>query len=170
MLWIFSLVALALLAINVQLLALFKRRAHELRGRQSAPRRRIREHVEAMRDTTAKTRSLATTRLQELSFVLEYTRQRSEVLSRAISGLEEQYAVASASEAQPSAEGRPGRAAGPRTELAQSRENVRQLRPQQEEIGGNLMSMRREVEIVRRSMERIESRVQRHLGTPREAP
>lgn len=168
MLWIFSIVAFALLAINVQLLTLYRRRVHELRSRQSAPRRRIREHVEGMREATARTRALATARLEELTFILEYTRQRSEVLSRAISGLEEQFAVAS--EAPPTAEGRPGRAAGPQTELAESRENVRQLRRQQEEIGGNLTSMRREIEIVRRTMERIEARVQRYVGTPREAP
>jgi hypothetical protein len=161
MLWIFAIVATALLVINLQLLVLYKRRAHELRKRQDVPRRRIREHVEGMRAATAKTRSVVATRLEEMTFMIGHTKARSDALSRAIAGLEEQFQI-------PDDAANPGerltRSAGPQDEKTRQKEGVELLRRQQEEIGGHLTSMRREMEIVRRSLERLEGRIQRHAG------
>ncbi|MEW6750056.1 MAG: hypothetical protein AB1505_03655 [Candidatus Latescibacterota bacterium] len=166
MVWIFGVAGLALLVINVQLLLMFQKRAHELRLRQEAPRRRIRQHRQGMRDSTARIRSLVATRLEEMRLAIDHTKQQADAYARAIAGLEERPVASEATAAQP-AEGEAAAAGESEPEqdpTAALKEKIQALRRQQEEIGGHLASMRREMEIVQRSMERIQSRMQRRLG------
>ena len=68
MIWIFAVVAVALVAIIVQLLLVYQRRAHRLRVRQEPLRQHIGEHLRSMEEETQKIRKTVSQRLEELEF------------------------------------------------------------------------------------------------------
>jgi beta-lactamase regulating signal transducer with metallopeptidase domain len=77
MIWIFAVVAVAVVAIIVQLLLVYQKRAHELRLRQEPIRRHIREQLRAMEEATLKIRRTAAQRLEELGFEAERFKKQS---------------------------------------------------------------------------------------------
>jgi hypothetical protein len=170
MLWIFAVIAVALVAIIVELLMVYQKRAHDLCLRQEPIRRSIREHVRGMEESTQTIRRTATQGLEELDYQVRVKRKQSEPLSALIRQVRED-AGATVEEETTSAEQPVATAA--------AEDSDEPLEPQQptrdallldatrtyDEIDGHITSLRREVEIVRRTMERIEARTTRRLGT-----
>lgn len=168
MVWIFSVVAVALVAIIVELLLLYQKRAHELRLRQEPLRRRVREHLREMQETTLKIRRISAQRLDELDFEVRQTRKQCDAMQRAIRDLEQEIFGETAEEIADvdQAVAAVGEEEVDENDEAARREALREARRHYDEIELHIGSLRRDTMIVRRTMERIESRMQRRLGPP----
>jgi hypothetical protein len=167
MIWLFSVLSVVLVTVMVQLLLVYQKRSSELRFRQDPLRRRIREHRRAMEEATVKIRRAATQRVEELEYELGALRESRNGSGKILGRLE----------AEVFGRDRPGEAAAPEEEpptgespepmpdaTADQRTALREVRHHCDDVDSQLAALRREIEAVRRSINRIEARVQRHLG------
>ena len=167
MIWLFSVLSVILVTITVQLLLVYQKRSSELRFRQDPLRRRIREHRRAMEEATVKIRRSATQRTEELEYELGALRESRDGSGKTLGLLE----------AEVFGRDRPGEAAASEEEsstaespepvpdaTADQRAALREVRHRCDDVDSQLAALRREIEAVRRSINRIEARVQRHLG------
>ena len=168
MIWIFAIVAVVLVTIIVELMLVYQKRAHELRMRQEPLRRRVRQHLREMQEATLKIRRTVVQGLEELDLGIEQMRKQSEGLTNAIGRLESEAfaqvreevhdveeAVAEAGEENPGAE----------DEEENKRETLREARRKREELDNHITSLRRDVEIARRTMNRIETKMEKRLSS-----
>ena len=91
MVWIFAVVAVALVTIIVELLIVYQKKALDLRMRQEPLRRRIREHLQSMREDTRKIRQSVAQLFDELDFEMEQQKSQAEELGRILSRLEAEH-------------------------------------------------------------------------------
>ena len=165
MLWIFATVCMGLLVVLLQLLMAYHRRAYELRMKQEPLRRRIRVHKQAMQEAVAKIHQAADLRLEELDgemaeFSREVTQSEKSLaeLKDEVSGEEEEEEEEKAEEEE---EGGDGKVEVGSLKEPNLRGMVRQATQIQEELSGHLSGLQRDLELVRRTLNRIDSKLQR---------
>ena len=168
MIWVFAVIAVALVTIIIELLMVYQKRSHDLRLRQEPIRSRIREHIRGMRDATEKIRGLASQRVEDLDYEVKYLRRQSETISGVLSKAHEEM-VSDADREMATVEEAalvPESEEEEEVESAEDtlREALKQATRKRDEIDGHIISLRRDLEIVRRTMERIDARVTRRSG------
>ena len=167
MIWIIAVVAVGLVTVIVQLLLVYQKRAHDLRLRQEPIRRHIREHVRGMEEATQKIRQTAVRRLEELEFESGEFRKQSEEMRQILRQLQEAV-IGAATRPEVADVAEATAASGEEGEKEKEKAGVREMLAEavrmREQMDNHISSMRRDLEIVRRTMERIESKVQKRLG------
>ena len=169
MIWVFAVVVVGLVTVIVQLLMVYQKRAHDLHMRQQPIRAHIREHVRSMEESTQKIRQTAVQRFEELEFESGEFRKQSEELRQILRQLQEAVLgavtrpeVSEVGEA--AADSGEGDEKEKEKKKASTREMLTEAVHMRELMDNNISSMRRDLEIVRRSVDRIESRMQKRLG------
>jgi hypothetical protein len=176
MIWIFAVVTVILLTVIVELLMVYQKRAHDIRMRQEPMRRHIREHLRNMQEATQNIRRTAGQRFAEMKLEADVLRKQSGEATKMISQLEveifgeargEVADVEEALEAVGEEEEE-----GEKDEEEEKRELVREAGQIRDEVDLHLASVRRDLEIVRRTLERIEAKMTRRMagGKKKEGP
>jgi len=166
MIWIFAIVAVILITVIVELLMVYQKRAHDLRMRQEPMRRHIRDHLRGMQEATQNIRRTAGQRFEEMKVEVEVLRKQNSEASKAISRLEVEVfgevkkEVADVEEALETE----GEEEEDEDEEQEVRELLREAGRMRDEVDHHLTSVRRDLEIVRRTLERIEAKMQRRMG------
>lgn len=168
MIWAFAIVTVILITVIVELLMVYQKRAHDLRMLQEPMRRHIREHLRSMQEATQNIRRTAGQRFEEMKFEAEVLRKQSGEATKMISQLEVEIfgeargEVADVEEALEAAGEEEEE--GEKDEEEEKRELVREAGRIRDEVDNHLTSVRRDLEIVRRTLERIEAKMARRMG------
>ena len=170
MVWIFSTLCVGLVIVLIQLLMTYQKRAYDLRMKQEPLRRRIRIHKQAMAEATEKLHAAADARVEELTEEEGKFREQVNGSGRILvgwkklilDGVEEEEGDEEEEEAEElllGAEFDPD--AEPVPSPAELREQLRQATKVQEELEGHLSGLGRDVDTVRRTLTRLDSKLQR---------
>jgi hypothetical protein len=170
MIWVFAIVTVILLTVIVELLMVYQKRAHDLRMRQEPMRRHIREHLRNMQEATQNIRRTAGQRYEEMKYEAETLRKQNGEATKMISQLEVEIfgeargEVADVEEALEAAADGEEEEEGEKDEEEEKRELVREAGRLRDDIDNHLTSVRRDMEIVRRTLERIEAKMARRMS------
>jgi hypothetical protein len=164
MIWLFAVISVALVTIIVELMMVYQRRAHDLKLRQEPMRGRVGALVRSMQDSTEKIRQTGAERLEDLDSEVKILRKQSEMVLSVIRKAQEDRAAVSEREiatveeavAAPDPE-----QAAPEAQDDTSRDALRDAAHRRDEIDAHVTSMRRDLEIARATLERINSRIGR---------
>ena len=163
MLWIFATVCMGLLVVLLQLLMAYHRRAYELRMKQEPLRRRIRVHKQAMQEAVAKIHQAADLRLEELDGEMaEFSREVTQS-EKSLAELKDQMSEEGeeGEEEEEEEEEGDGKVEVGTSKAPNLRGMVRQATQVQEELSGHLSGLQRDLDLVRRTLNRIDSKLQR---------
>ena len=173
MIWVLAVVVIGLIAVLAELLLSYQKRAHDLRSKQEPLRRRIRAHSQAMEEAVGGIQRMADDQLEYLQEELGRHTQRSEELRVGLTQLERAVF----------GEGYDPNAPVPKDgeeELIQERETgstkvdeaespedlLRKAREfQRQEVEGHRLSLQRDLDVVRRTLALLETKIRRGATT-----
>ena len=174
MIWVLAVVVVGLIVVLAELLLNYQKRAHDLRTKQDPLRRRIRAHSQAMQEAVGGIQETADEQVEYLTGELVVLTQRGQELTTGLSGLEQSVF----------GDGYDPHGPAPQDdeELIQDREPentkvdeneetpedlLRQARGfQQQEVDGHRTSLQRDLDVVRRTLSLLETKVRRGSPTP----
>ena len=168
MIWVLAVVVVGMIAVLAELLLSYQKRAHNLRLKQEPLRRSIREHAQAMQVAVSGIQESADGQIDELGTDLVTLAHRSEELRAELSRLEREVFGEGydpnaprddkqdelIEEDDPKA-GRVDEHDDPEEMLLEAREFHRQ------EVDGHRLSLQRDVDVVRRTMALLETKLRR---------
>lgn len=163
MIWVFAVVVVGLIAVLAELLLSYQKRAHELRLKQDPVRRRIRAHGKAMQEAVGGIQGVATEQIVVFTTDLQALAKRADELREVLQNLERKILGDSgASAAKDDLIDEPDTEAGkvdaeetPKDKVNKARELL------QLEVDGHRLSLQRDVEVVRRTLALLESKLRR---------
>ena len=163
MIWIFGVVTIALLAVLAQMLLLAQKRSNEIKIRQDPLQRRIDHHHSEMESSFSRIEDAVVRGLEEISFTINHLRKQRDVLSNAVTQLQNQVygdePVINVEEEEVMVEIEA--AAGERNQ----RTILREAQSRYEEIDGHIGELEKDATNVRRNMERIQIKMRRKTST-----
>jgi hypothetical protein len=161
--WVFVVVVVGLIAVLAELLLSYQKRAHDLRLKQEPLRRHIRAHAKAMQDAVAGIQGIATEQVAEYTTELQGLARRADELREALRVLERQVLGDTASPARHGNLIEDGDAeAGKVDEEETVEDKVGQAQDfLRQEVDGHRLSLQRDVEVVRRTLALLESKLRR---------
>lgn len=161
MIWVFAVVVVGLIAVLAELLLSYQKRAHDLRLKQDPLRRRIRAHAKAMQEAVGGIQDIATEQVAEFTTELQGLARRADELRENLAGLERQVGDDPANsrdelidDGDPNA-GKVDEEETPSDKVSQAQDFLRQ------EVDGHRLSLQRDVEVVRRTLSLLESKLRR---------
>ncbi|MBT3343224.1 MAG: hypothetical protein HN712_06885 [Gemmatimonadetes bacterium] len=175
MIWVLAVVVVGLIAVLAELLLSYQKRAHDLRTKQNPLRRRIRVHSEAMQESVGGIQKTADEQEEYLVGELTVLSQRGQELLQGLTEMERSVF----------GDGYDPHAPVPRDdeELIQDREPegskvdeeeetpetlLRQAREyHQQEVNGHRTSLQRDLDVVRRTLSLLETKVRRGVTAPK---
>ena len=176
MIWVLAVVVIGLIAVLAELLLSYQKRAHDLRSKQEPLRRRIRTHAQAMQEAVGGIQKTADDQLAYLQEELSRHTQRSEELRVGLTQLERSVF----------GDGYDPNAPVPKDddeELIQDREGgstkvdeketpedlLRKSRDfQRQEVEGHRLSLQRDLDVVRRTLSLLKTKIRRGTTTKKE--
>ena len=168
MIWIFSTLCVGLVIVLIQLLMTYQKRAYDLRMKQEPLRRRIRIHKQAMAEATEKLHGAADARVEELGEEEGQFREQINESGRIMNAWKKQLLDGVVEEEEVEEEEETEEEivevdldAEPVPSPAEIREQLRQATKTQEELEGHLSGLGRDVDTVRRTLTRLDSKLQR---------
>jgi len=166
MVWILGIIVVGLFVVIAELLLAYQKRAHDLRERQEPLRRRIRKHTQAMREAVARIQGTAESQVEELDREAEAITQRINTQSHLLEELQKEM---HGSDLDPNAPPAEEEEQIPEdAEIVKKKETVeslaRQAHDRQEELKQHRISMLRDVEVAKRSLGLLESKLRRSGG------
>ena len=156
MIWILAVVVVGLIAVLAELLLSYQKRAQDLRGRQEPIRRKIREHTQAMEQAVSGVQGAASGRLGELTSELTELAGRAQELATDLSSLERSVFGEAYNPSAPHPAGDDDEAPDATQEqLMATRDTFVR------DVEGNRLSLQRDVEVVRRTLGLLDSKLRR---------
>lgn len=155
MIYVIAIICVCLLVVLVELLMVYKKKAHELREKQTPLKLRIKDHIQVVTESIERIYTVATERVQEVQGTIAQLKADSEKKSREIADLRTEAFGADDQEGEDE-EGGDGEE--DEDELKMS---LREATRKQEENDSNIIQMQRDLETVRRTLQRLESKLQR---------
>ena len=161
MIWIVAIVILCCIVVLAQLLLSYQKRAHDLRLKQEPLRRRIRLHTNAMQEEVRRIEDTARSRLEELERDAEELKEQLTPLEVTLAELEQEVFVDGSEDENDEEE----------LEIATLDESqvalrnvAKEAQGKQEELDGHLTNLVRDIEVVKRTLGLLESKLQRKDG------
>ena len=173
MIWVLAVVVVGLIAVLAELLLSYQKRAHDLRSKQDPLRRRIRAHAQAMEEAVGGIQRTAADQMEYLNEQLQLHSERSEQLRTGLTQLErsvfgEGYDPNAPVEKEEDDELIQDRdpSSGTVDEPEESPEDLlREARDfHRVEVEGPRTSFQRDLDVVRRTLSLLETKIRR--GTP----
>lgn len=174
MIWILAVVVVGLIAVLAELLLNHQKRAHDLRVAQEPLRRRVQVHSQAMQEAVSGIQGLAQGQVAEVTVALTALAQRAEELRTGLTRLEREVFGDGYNSNGPASgkqddlieddeteAGRVDPEEKPEDKLREAREFLRQ------DVDGNRLGLQRDVEVVRRTLDLLETKVRRRSGAAR---
>ena len=163
MIWVFAVVVIGLIAVLAELLLSYQKRAHELRATQDPVRRRIRAHAKAMQEVVGGIQNVATEQIAVFTTELQSLAKRADELREVLLNLERKIMGDSGAAAAKDdliqdvdpAAGKIDAEETPEDKVHKARELL------QLEVDGHRLSLQRDVEVVRRTLTLLESKLRR---------
>ena len=166
MVWILAIIVVGLFVVIAELLLAYQKRAHDLRERQEPLRRRIRRHTQAMREAVARIQGTAEGQVEQLEKETETITERINLQSHQLEELEKDIHGSDYNPDAPPAEEEEQILED--AEVIKKKETVeslaRQAHERQEELKQHRISMLRDVEVAKRSLGLLESKLRRGTG------
>lgn len=153
MIWVLAVVVVGLIAVLAELLLSYQKRANDLRSKQEPVRRRIREHNRAMQEAVGGIQAAAQGRVDELTAELQQLAQQADTLREQV----ERLARAAPAPAESDDESHDDEDS-PAAQVGQLQDLMRV------EVDGNRLSLQRDVEVVRRTLTLLQSKLRRSPG------
>jgi len=172
MIWILAVIVVGLMVVVAELLLTYQRKAHALRERQEPLRRRIRKHTQAMREAVSRIQGSAEGQVEELDRETEEITQRINTMSHCLEELDREVFGSDYDPDAPPAEEEEQVEEDPaaikhRETLVSLARQARQAREGQDELKQHRISMLRDVEVVKRTLGLLESKMRQ--GTDKRA-
>jgi len=162
--WVFAVVVVGLIAVLAELLLSYQKRASDLRTKQDPFRRRIRAHATAMQDAVGGIQGVATEQIADFTTELQALAKRAEELREELLRLERQVfgeGGAAAAEKEDVIEdgdedaGKVDAEDTPEDKIREAQDFIRT------EVDGHRLRLQRDVEVVRRTLSLLESKLRR---------
>lgn len=169
MIWVFAVVVVGLIAVLAELLLSYQKRAHDLRVKQDPLRRRIRAHSKAMQEAVGGIQAVATEQVAEFTTELQALARRADELREELERVERLVGDDSSSARDDliddgeSDGGKIDEEETPAEKVSQARDYLRQ------EVDGHRLSLQRDVEVVRRTLTLLESKLRRSPAAANDA-
>lgn len=163
MIWVFAIVVIGLIAVLAELLLSYQKRAHDLRLKQEPVRRRIRAHAKAMQEAVGGIQNVATEQIAEFTTQLQALAQRANELREDLQRVERQVFGEGMTatdkddliEEEDTEAGNVDAEETPEALVQAAQEFLRV------EVDGHRLNMQRDVEVVRRTLALLESKLRR---------
>jgi chromosome segregation ATPase len=147
--WVLAVVVVGLIAVLAELLLSYQKRANDLRSKQEPVRRRIREHNRAMQEAVGGIQAAAQGRVDELTAELQQLAQQADTLREQVERLARAAPAPAESDDDEDS---------PAAQVGQLQDLMRV------EVDGNRLSLQRDVEVVRRTLTLLQSKLRRSPG------
>lgn len=161
MIWVLAVIVVGLMVVIAELLLTYQKRAHDLRKRQEPLRRRIRRHTQAMREAVSGIQGSAESQVEDLDKEAEGITGRINTISHRLEELERLVFGSDHDPDAPPAE--EVEEVEEDEDVAKGKESVgdlaRQVREKQEELKQHRISMLRDVEVAKRTLGLLESKL-----------
>ena len=154
MIYVIAIICICLLVVLVELLMVYQKKAHELREKQMPLQKRLRDHVQVVQESVERIYSAASLRVEELQGMVGPLKEGSEQQSRELIELRTE-----AFGAEEEAEG--GEVAAGNGEEDELKGSLREATRKQEEVDSHIIQMQRDVVAVKRTLQRLENKLQR---------
>ena len=161
--WIFGIVAIGLVAILIQMLLVYQKKAYDLRMRQAPVRKKIREHVQNLQESTRNIRRSAGDRVGELEAAHRIWTEKVAPLKAEMEEVQKSVPSIPDPTAEP-AIGEEGEMAEEDGDVANIRQLVIEAKNSRLELDTNLTGIERDTGLVKRTLEQMEAKLKRMPG------
>ncbi len=161
--WIFSIVAVGLLAILIQMLLIYQKKAYDLRMRQAPIRKKIKERVQNLQESTKNIRRSAGDRVGELDAAQRIWTEKVAPLKAEMEEVQKSIPTRPEPTAEPGADGG-GEIAEEDSDMAGVQKLVIDAKNSRLELDTNLTGIERDTGLVKRTLEQMEAKLTRMPG------
>ncbi len=156
MIWLFAIVSVSLVAILIQLLLVYQKKAYDLRMRQERIRKKIHEHISNLQETTKNIRHSASEQIGDLEAAQRIWAERLRPLTKELEELEKLMPPSlEANDEDPIDDS--SEKLMLESDEVRLRELLDKIKAKQLELDGNLSGIERDTGLVRRTLEQMET-------------
>ena len=157
MIWAFAVVTVSLFAIIIQMLIVYQKKAYDLRTRQNPLRKKIKDHVQSLQESTGKIRRTAGERITELE--IAHPRWADEIgpLKDELKQLEK--SMPPAPEPVVESDEEDGEVPPEDAEVIRNRELFTEANNTLRELDNNLSGIERDTKLAKRTLEQMETKI-----------
>ena len=160
--WVFSIAAIGLVAILIQMLLVYQKKAYDLRMRQAPIRKKTKEHVLNLQESTKNIRHSADDRVGELEAAHRIWAERIAPLKEEMEEVQKAIPATPDPTAAPTGEG--AEIPEEDSDTASLRKLVIDAKNSRLELDTNLTGIERDTLLVKRTLEQMEAKLKRAPG------